>query len=189
VTRPSFIPTWAAACIAAILLALFSLSAPVIAHEGHDHGAPAKPADVLGTTFRGAQRGRGNRRCAGRQGSAHLSRPRRDNGPIQGAQIEVEGPGIKGVATAMADGVYQLPAAALAQAGKYPLMLTIQAGEIVDLLSATLEVGEVPAAASAEGIPNARGGSRRDFAAPALRRPGRASPASPTARERAIHHV
>jgi hypothetical protein len=50
-----------------------------------------------------------------------------DNGPIQGAQIEVEGPGIKGVATAMADGVYQLPAAALAQAGKYPLTLTIQA--------------------------------------------------------------
>jgi hypothetical protein len=73
-----------------------------------------------------------------------------DNRPIQGAQIEVEGPGIKGVATAMADGVYQLPAAALAQAGKYPLTLTIQAGEIVDLLAATLEVGEVPAATSAE---------------------------------------
>jgi cobalt-zinc-cadmium efflux system membrane fusion protein len=50
----------------------------------------------------------------------------------------------------MADGVYQLPAAALAQAGKHPLTLTIQAGEIVDLLSATLEVGEVPAAASAK---------------------------------------
>ncbi len=150
-TRPSFIPTWAAAYIPAILLALFSLSAPVIAHEGHDHGATAKPADVrLAPRFEvrsedveivGV--------LADRNLLIYVDRAI-DNGPIQGAQIEVEGPGIKGVATAMADGVYQLPVAALAQAGKYPLVLTIQAGEIVDLLAATLEVGEVPAVASAE---------------------------------------
>ncbi|MBK7956234.1 MAG: hypothetical protein IPK02_21080 [Candidatus Accumulibacter sp.] len=150
-TRPSFLPTWAAACVAAILLALFSLSAPVIAHEGHDHGATAKPADVrLAPRFEvrnedleivGV--------LADRNLLIYVDRAS-DNRPIQGAQIEVEGPGIKGVATAMADGVYQLPAAALAQAGKYPLMLTIQAGEIVDLLAATLEVGEVPVATSAE---------------------------------------
>ena len=51
-----FILSWAAlkAIIAAILLAL---SMPLLAHEGHDHGAPAKPADVeLGATFRAAQR-------------------------------------------------------------------------------------------------------------------------------------
>ncbi len=150
-TRPSFLPTWAAACVAAILLALFSLSAPVIAHEGHDHGATAKPADVrLAPRFEvlsedvevvGV--------LADKNLLIYVDRVS-DNAPIQGAQIEVEGPGIKGVATAMADGVYQLPAAALAQAGKYPLTLTIQAGEIVDLLAATLEVAEVPVAASAE---------------------------------------
>ena len=149
-TRPTFIPTWAAAGMAAILLALFSLSAPVIAHEGHDHGAIAKPAvarlaprfevrsedvEIVGV-------------LADKVLLIYVDRAS-DNGPIQGAQIEVEGPGIQELATAMADGVYQLPAAALAQAGKYPLMLTIQAGEIVDLLAATLEVGEVPAAASA----------------------------------------
>ena len=49
-----FILIWAAlkAIIAAILLAL---STPLLAHEGHDHGAAAKPADVeLGATFRNA---------------------------------------------------------------------------------------------------------------------------------------
>jgi cobalt-zinc-cadmium efflux system membrane fusion protein len=151
VTRPTFIPTWAAAGMAAILLALFSLSAPVIAHEGHDHGAIAKPAvarlaprfevrsedvEIVGV-------------LADKVLLIYVDRAS-DNGPIQGAQIEVEGPGTKGIATAMADGVYQLPAAALAQAGKHPLTLSIQVGEIVDLLSATLEVGEVPAAASAK---------------------------------------
>ncbi len=150
-TRPSLIPTWAVAWIAAILSALSFLSSQVIAHEGHDHGATAKPADVrLAPRFEvrsedveivGV--------LADRNLLLYLDRAS-DNAPIQGAQIEVEGPGIKGVATAMGDGVYQLPAAALAPAGKYPLMLTIQAGEIVDLLAATLEVGEVPAATSAE---------------------------------------
>ena len=150
-TRPSFLPTWTAAGFAVILLALFSLCSPVIAHEGHDHGANAKPADVrLAPRFEVRNE---DLEIVGVLADNNLLiyvDRASDNRPIQGAQIEVEGPGIKGVATAMADGVYQIPAAALAQAGKYPLVLTIQAGEIVDLLAATLEVGEVPAVASAE---------------------------------------
>ena len=150
-TQPFFLPTWAARCVAALLLALFSLSAPVIAHEGHDHGAAAKPTDVrLAPRFEVRNEdveivGL----LADKSLLIYVDRTS-DNVPVQGAQIEVDGSGIKGVATAMADGVYQLPAAALAQAGKHPLTLTIQAGEIVDLLSVTLEVGEVPAAASAK---------------------------------------
>jgi hypothetical protein len=46
----------------------------------------------------------------------------------------------------MANGVYQLSAVPLTQAGKYPLTMTIQAGEIIDLLSASLEIGDVAAA-------------------------------------------
>jgi cobalt-zinc-cadmium efflux system membrane fusion protein len=98
VTRPTFIPTWAAAGMAAILLALFSLSAPVIAHEGHDHGATAKPADArLAPRFEvrsedveivGV--------LADKDLLIYVDRAS-DNGPIQGAQIEVEGPGIKGL--------------------------------------------------------------------------------------------
>ena len=63
------------------------------------------------------------------------------NAPVEGAQIEVEGSGIKGTAMAMGDGVYQLPAAALSKPGKYPLTITVEAGDISDLLSADLEIG------------------------------------------------
>lgn len=132
------------AFVTALLLAL---SMPLLAHEGHDHGAAAKPADVrLAPRFElrsedlelvGV--------LAGKDLIIYLDRAT-DNAPISGAQIEIEGQGIKGLATEMTDGVYQLSAPALAQAGKYPLTITVQAGEIVDLLSANLEIGEVTAA-------------------------------------------
>ena len=64
-----------------------------------------------------------------------------NNEPVEGAQLDIEGSGIKGTATAISDGIYQLPAAALIQPGIYPLTITVQAGEISDLLSANLEVG------------------------------------------------
>ncbi len=148
-----FILNWAAlkAFIAAILLAL---SMPLLAHEGHDHGAPAKPADVnLAPRFElrsedlelvGV--------LAGKDLIIYLDRAA-DNAPIPGAQIEIEGQGIKGVATEMAGGIYQLSAPSLMQAGKYPLTITVQAGEIVDLLSANLEVGEAAAAVPEAGHP------------------------------------
>ncbi len=133
---------------------LLALAMPLLAHEGHDHGAAAKPADVrLAPRFEvrseefelvGVQ--------AGKDLIVYLDRAA-DNAPIHGAQIEIEGPGVKGVAAEMADGVYQLSAPALAQAGQYPLTITVQAGDIVDLLAASLEIGEIAAAASETGQP------------------------------------
>lgn len=130
---------------------LFSFSWPLLAHEGHDHGATVKPADVrLAPRFEV----RGEEVeivgvLAGKDLVIYLDRAD-NNAPIQGAQIEVEGQGIKGVATGLADGVYMLSTAALAQAGKYPLTLTVQAGEIADLLTAELEVEHKPATVSAD---------------------------------------
>lgn len=146
-----FILNWAAlkAFITAILLAL---SMPLLAHEGHDHGAAAKPADVrLAPRFE--LRSEGLELVgvlAGKDLIIYLDRAA-DNAPIPGAQIEIEGQGIKGVATEMADGIYQLAAPSLMQAGKYPLTITVQAGDIVDLLSASLEVGEAAAAVTDAG--------------------------------------
>ena len=65
-----------------------------------------------------------------------------DNSPIEDAKIEIEGSGFKGIATAFGDGVYQLPVKSI-QPGKYPLTITLEAGEITDLLSADLEVTSV----------------------------------------------
>ena len=146
-----FILSWAAlkAFITAILLAL---SMPLLAHEGHDHEAATKPADVrLAPRFElrsedfelvGV--------LAGKDLIIYLDRAA-DNAPVPGAQIEIEGQGIKGVATEMANGVYQLSVPPLTQAGKYPLTITVQAGEIVDLLSANLEIGEIAPAMPDDG--------------------------------------
>ena len=65
-----------------------------------------------------------------------------DNSPIEDAKIEIEGSGFKGNATAFGDGVYQLPVKSI-QPGKYPLTITLEAGEISDLLSTDLEVTSV----------------------------------------------
>lgn len=135
--------------IAAFLLAL---SWPLLAHEGHDHEAAAKPADVrLAPRFEirsedleivGV--------LAGRDLIVYVDRAG-DNAPVPGAQIEIDGQGIKGVASEMADGVYLLSGVPLTQAGRYPLTLTVQAGDIIDLLAATLEIGEVAAAPAGDG--------------------------------------
>jgi hypothetical protein len=108
VTRTSFVPIPPAVCLTALLLTLSSLSAPLIAHEGHDHGAAAKPADVrLAPRFEvrsedveivGV--------LADKSLLIYVDRAS-DNVPVRGAQIEVDGSGIKGVASEMADGVYQ----------------------------------------------------------------------------------
>ena len=141
-----------AALKAIITTILLALSMPLLAHEGHDHGAPAKPADVnLAPRFElrsedlelvGV--------LAGQDLIIYLDRAA-DNAPVPGAQIEIEGQGIKGVATEMANGVYQLSAPSLTQAGKYPLTITVQVGEIVDLLSASLEIGEISPAMPDDG--------------------------------------
>lgn len=140
---------------AVVATVLLPLSWPLLAHEGHDHGAAAKPADVrLAPRFEArSEELEIVGVLAGKDLVIYLDRAD-SNAPIQGAQIEVEGPGIKGVAAGLADGVYVLSAAALAQAGKYPLTLTVQVGEIADLLSADLQVEEKVPAVSADSHSN-----------------------------------
>jgi membrane fusion protein, heavy metal efflux system len=123
---------------------------PAAAHEGHDHGAPV-PVDA---SWAPRATARSNdfdlvAVLAGTQLVVWLDRAA-DNAPVPKAQIEVEAGPWKGVATAAADGSYHLDAASLAEAGSHELVFTVQAGDAVDLLPATLVV---PAAAlvKAEG--------------------------------------
>lgn len=148
-TRASFTRICAVAFVAS---ALFQASLPALAHEGHEHVAAARPVDVrLAPRFEiRSEEVEIVGVLADRKLLIYLDRAT-DNTPIQGAQIEVEGQGIKGLASALADGVYQLPAASLAQPGNHPLTITVQAGEIVDLLAVSLTVGEIAATASADG--------------------------------------
>ena len=142
--RPT--PTRLAAALAALL---FTTAAP--AHEGHDHGAPEVATDW-------APRATARSRdfdlvavLAGTELVLWLDRAR-DNAPQTDAVIEVESGPWKGVATAAADGSLRLPAGPLTTPGRHELIFTVQAGEAMDLLPATLVVpGPAPAAPGVAG--------------------------------------
>jgi hypothetical protein len=68
------------------------------------------------------------------------------NTPVTKAQIEVESGAWKAVATEVSPAVYAVPVELLAQPGKHPLTITVQAGDSADLMNATLEVGSAGAA-------------------------------------------
>ena len=56
------------------------------------------------------------------------------NTPIEKAQIELESGSWKASATEVSPAVYTVPAQALAQPGKYPMTITLQAGDAFDLM-------------------------------------------------------
>lgn len=146
--RPT--PTRVIAALAALLL-----TAPALAHEGHDHGAP----EAAATDWAPRASARSGdfdlvAVLAGTELVLWLDRAR-DNAPLAEATIEVESGPWKGVATPAADGSLRLPAGPLATPGRHELIFTVQAGEAMDLLPATLSVPG-PAAAA----PDAAGGYR-----------------------------
>ena len=114
-----------------------------VAHEGEEHEPASKPADVrISPRFEViSEQVEMVGVLADKNLVIYLDRAE-DNSPIEDAKIEIEGSGFKGIATAFGDGVYQLPVKSI-QPGKYPLTITLEAGEISDLLSADLEVTAV----------------------------------------------
>jgi cytochrome bd-type quinol oxidase subunit 1 len=61
------------------------------------------------------------------------------NEPVVKAKVEVEGAGLKGLAKEAAAGTYVMDLAAAIPPGKHPLTISIEADDIADLLSATLD--------------------------------------------------
>ena len=146
--RPT--PTRLAAALAALL---FTAATP--AHEGHDHGAPE--ATATDWAPRATARSRDFDLVAVLAGTElvlWLDRAR-DNAPQGDAVIEVDSGAWNGVATAAADGSLRLPAGPLTTPGRHELIFTVQAGDAMDLLPATLVV---PSAVTA--APGAGGGYR-----------------------------
>ncbi len=72
------------------------------------------------------------------------------NEPVADATVEVESGALKAVATQVAPGVYALDGASFAKPGKYPLTISVQAGDSADLLAATLDL-----AGAADGVAHA----------------------------------
>lgn len=83
----------------------------------------------------------------GQQLVIHLDRFA-SNEPVNDANITVEGGPLEATAAVERDGIYTVPAAALATPGTHPLVFTVRAGEASDLLTGDLVVA-TPAAAAA----------------------------------------
>jgi hypothetical protein len=132
--------------LASLLAAVAFWAGAAHAHEGHDHGAPPPPvsatiaprADASSNDFELVAIARGERL------RLYLDRFR-SNEPVNGASIEVDVGGVTLQAAPDGDGAYALAVAALARPGAHDLAITIQAGDIVDILTATLIIPEPPA--------------------------------------------
>lgn len=70
------------------------------------------------------------------------------NTPVAKARIEVESGAWKAMATEVAPAVYAVSADLLAQPGRHAVTFTVQAGEAVDLMDASLDIAPPEAATS-----------------------------------------
>lgn len=128
---------------------LLTLGAPVLAHEGEDHGPP--PAAAVQSSVPRVAAISEEFELVGVVSGANLVvylDRFATNAPVTGAKLELESGAVKAVATAASDpGTYTLPLGALASPGKHALVFTVEAGNESDLLSGTLEIAGPPAEA------------------------------------------
>ena len=147
--------------LAAVLFGLVLVAPPAFPHDGHDHGAPPPPvsatiaprADASSSDFEVVVTARGDRL------TLYLD-SFRDNAPILNAEIEIDTPQGTQKARAEADGVYGLAAPWLTRPGTVDLAITVQVGETVDVLTASLTIPAL--AADAAGKAAAAPGNVRD---------------------------
>lgn len=123
------------------------------AHGGEEHShdaAPAMARDIAPRAFAQTEDFELVAVLADGKLSLYLDRFA-TNEPVADAEIEVESGAFKAVAAQLAPGVYTLPGEAFASSGKYPLSISVQAGDTADLLTATLDIA--PPAAGVEHAP------------------------------------
>ena len=120
------------------------------ASDGHSHGEATKPSMTADIGPRASAQTEEFELVAVLEGgklTLYLDRFA-TNEPVADAQIEVEDRVLKAGATQVAPGVYSLPGEAFAKPGKYPLAISVQAGDSSDLLTVTLELPQPVAGAA-----------------------------------------
>jgi membrane fusion protein, heavy metal efflux system len=119
------------------------LAASAAAHEGHDHGAPPPPVSASIAPRADASTTELELVTVARGGQLWIYLDSfRDNKPVNGASIEIDGPGGPITADAAGDGIYVAKAPFLAQPGTFDLAMTVLAGDIFDVLTTSLVVPE-----------------------------------------------
>lgn len=138
--------------LGALLSTFLALSSPALAHEGHDHGAPATvPASQRAPTLQAM--GGEVQLVAVADGAGHLVLyvdRLATNEPVAGATVSISADGGPEVAaTAQADGTYLLEAPWSQVPGAHLLVATVAGEGLADLLDGALVVP--PAAAGEAG--------------------------------------
>lgn len=132
------------ACVAALPLVFGS----AFAHEGHDE-APATRSQAPGLAPRVAAASPDLELLAvWQEGKLLIYLDRFEtNEPVSDATVEIESGLNQATAAPAGAGIYQTSAPWLARPGRYPMVFTVRAKELADLLNGTLEIPERAAAA------------------------------------------
>lgn len=144
---------------AALLLAVSILGAPLLvpalalAHEGHDHGAPAVAVNASAQAPRFVAASE-DFEVVGvlldRRLTLYLD-DARSNAPIDGATLEVAAETFKGMAVRDSAGTYVLSLNVAPAVGKHALTISVDAPAGSDLLVATLDVAAADPTAAGRG--------------------------------------
>jgi len=144
------------------LVTLVAFSLPVWAggdsSDGHTHAAPAPLPVSQIVTPRAAAATEEFEVVASLEGKKLVMYVDRfaSNEPVTQAKVEIEGAGLKGMASETTPGTYEFDVAMPLPPARHPLTISIEAGDSVDLLTATLDTS-----ASATNEVHAHGWSER----------------------------
>lgn len=138
----------------ALAILLFTTTFAAFGHGGEDHGAPLPPIsqDIAPRAVAATEEFEVLAVLEGKQLVLYIDRFA-TNEPVTGAKVEIESPGLKGLANETAQGTYVMKLAAALPPAKHALTISIEAGDTTDLLTATLETS----------LPSAAPGHARDW--------------------------
>lgn len=123
-----------------IAVALFAVAFSAFGHGGEDHGAPPPPVTQAGAPRAAAATEEFEvvTSLQDRKLVVYVDRFA-SNEPVAQAKVEIEGAGLKGVASETAPGTYVLDVTTPLPPAKHPLTISVEAGDSADLLTATLD--------------------------------------------------
>lgn len=122
-----------------LAMLLFAVTLSVFAHGDEDHGAapPLVNQSVAPRAIASTDEFEMVAILDGKKLMIYVDRFS-SNEPVINAKVEIEGAGLKGVVGETAPGVYTMNAPSIVP-GKHALTISIEAGDVLDLLSANLD--------------------------------------------------
>jgi len=124
-------------------LALLSATPAALGHGGEDHDAPppAISQDVAPRTSAASEDFEVVAVLEEKKLVLYVDRFA-SNEPLAKAKVELEGAGLKGLASELAPGTYVMDVTSPIPPARHPLTISIEAGDTADLLSASLDTSE-----------------------------------------------